>query len=72
MTSVVFEVTGIHCSSCGILIDDAVEDLPGVARSRTNTRNGRTRVDFDPSLTSATDIVTAISGAGYPAQVAAG
>ncbi len=28
-------VSGMRCSTCGLLIDDALEDLPGVARSRT-------------------------------------
>ncbi|MFP5377090.1 MAG: heavy-metal-associated domain-containing protein [Acidimicrobiia bacterium] len=31
MATTELRVDGMHCASCGMLIDDAVEDLPGVA-----------------------------------------
>jgi copper chaperone len=63
-----FTVTGMHCASCGLLIDDELEDLPGVTRSQTTYRAGRTVVDVDPDGSTPADIVSAIAEAGYPAR----
>lgn len=62
-----FAVTGMHCASCGLLIDDALEDLSGVERSETDSRRGRTVVRADLAATSAAEIVAAIAVAGYTA-----
>jgi copper chaperone CopZ len=40
----VVAVGGMHCPSCGLLIDEVVEELPGVASSTTDVRAGRTVV----------------------------
>lgn len=63
-------VTGMHCSSCGILIDDGLEDLPGVVQARTNVRKGVTRGDHDGKV-SAAKVIKVVSGLGYRAQVIA-
>lgn len=34
----------MHCASCGLLIDEVLDDLPGVARSATDVTAGRTVV----------------------------
>ncbi|MGH9264936.1 MAG: heavy-metal-associated domain-containing protein [Acidimicrobiales bacterium] len=58
-------VDGMHCASCGMLIDDALEDLPGVASASTNVRRKRTRVDYDPVATDLGAIAKAIADLGY-------
>ena len=61
-----FAVTGMHCASCGIRVDDTLEDLPGVRRSTTSVRTGRTVVEhdgLDPQI-----LVDAIIAAGYGAE----
>ena len=55
----------MHCASCGMLIDDALEDLPGVASASTNARRKRTRVEFDPSATDLATITKTIIELGY-------
>ena len=67
-----FAVTGMHCASCGLLIDDAVEELDGVHHSQTDSRRGRTVVRADPAVSSVESIVAAIAGAGYQAELTAG
>lgn len=62
-----FVVTGMHCASCGLLIDDAIEDLSGVRSCATDARRGRTVVRFDPASTSPGHIAAAIHKAGYHA-----
>lgn len=61
-----FTVTGMHCNSCGLLIDDEVEELPGVTASTTNPRSGRTVIEADATVDPA-DIIAAIAQAGYTA-----
>ena len=65
MASHDLRVEGMHCASCGMLIDDALEDLPGVATSSTNVRRKRTRVEFDPAATDLEAITKAIADLGY-------
>ena len=63
-----FRVTGMHCASCGLLVDDTLEDLDGVERSETDTKRGRTVV-VDPAMTTS-QIVAAIAEVGYDAAPA--
>ncbi|MFD5144445.1 cation transporter [Streptomyces sp. NPDC058401] len=64
-----FTVTGMHCNSCGLLIDDEVEELAGVAASATSVRRGRTVVDTDRPVDPAA-VIAAIASAGYAAEQA--
>lgn len=64
MTTYTFTVTGMHCAGCAILIDETLEELPGVTRSQT--RAGRTVVVADAPVT-AEQLAAAINGAGYAA-----
>ena len=63
----VFAVQGMHCASCGLLIDEYVEEVAGVTSSTTDVPRGRTVValaesDVDPAV-----ITAAIAEAGYEA-----
>lgn len=69
MEQVTLAVTGMHCNSCGMLIDDALEELSGVRHARTNVRKGLTRVDHDGKV-SAAKLIKVVSGLGYQARVA--
>jgi len=64
-----FTVTGMHCGSCGLLIGDTLEDMPGVSVSHTDVRRSRTTVYLDPDRCATDDIIGAIADAGYAAQV---
>jgi Cu+-exporting ATPase len=61
-----FTVAGMHCAGCGLRIDDTLEDLPGVRRSTTSVRAGRTVVEHDGL--DPRDLAAAITAAGYPAE----
>ncbi|MDI3404168.1 heavy-metal-associated domain-containing protein [Streptomyces cavernicola] len=65
-----FAVTGMHCNSCGLLIDDEVEELPGVTASTTDLRTERTVVELERPVP-AQEIVAAIATAGYTATLTA-
>lgn len=64
-----FTVEGMHCASCGMLIDDALEDLDGVTSSTTSLRTGQAKVDLDPARCTPDDVVAAIVEAGYTARL---
>lgn len=70
--ALVLSVTGMHCASCGLTIDDAVEDVPAVSRATTSFRTGLIEVVLaegaDPGAV-APEVVEAIAGAGYAARV---
>ena len=64
-----FTVTGMHCGSCGMLIDDALEETAGVRRARTIVRAGRTVVEVDAAATDAEKLIAVISSLGYTARL---
>lgn len=68
---VVLDVEGMHCASCGLLIDDELEEVPGVRSSRTDVRKGRStiRLDDEGAVDHAT-LIAAVERAGYQAVVA--
>jgi copper chaperone len=57
----------MHCGSCALLIDDALEDVPGVISARTSVKGGRTVVELDPGRIGVEDVVATIAQLGYRA-----
>ena len=64
MRTVTFAITGMHCASCGLLIDDCLLDVEGVADARTNLKTERTVVRADDTVGDA-ELLAAIAEAGY-------
>jgi copper chaperone len=67
-TTYVFQVEGMHCGSCALLIDDTLDDLPGVHSTQTTMKKGRSTVELDLSLTGPEDVISAIGELGYRAS----
>jgi copper chaperone CopZ len=65
----VFRVDGMHCGSCPLLIDDTLEDLPGVSRSQTELKAARSTVWLDTTQTDPREVIETISGLGYTVSV---
>ena len=68
ITKHTFRVEGMHCSSCAMLIDDALEDLPGVRSAQTSMKKSASTVELDTATTSPDDVVSAIEELGYRAS----
>jgi copper chaperone len=68
-TTYTFAVAGMHCGSCGMLIDEALEDLDGVRSSTTSLRAGKSTVELDPTRCGPADVVAAIAAAGYTGRL---
>ncbi len=64
-----YRITGMHCASCGLLVDDTLEDIPGIASSSTDARSGSAVIDLEPGATVDHDVViAAITALGYAAR----
>lgn len=65
-------IEGMHCSSCGLLIDDELEDVPGVRSSRTEMKTGCTTLHLEEGVTvDMAVLVAAVEQAGdYTARPA--
>lgn len=62
---VVLAVEGMHCTSCGLLVDDELEEVAGVRSARTDVRSGRSTVRFEEGAVVDTDaLVAAVREAG--------
>ena len=71
MPTQTLSVTGMHCNSCGMLIDETLEELPGVRSSRTNVRRGITVVELDERKAAPLNkLVKAVAELGYGAESA--
>ncbi len=62
-------LTGMSCASCASNIEKALQKTPGVISASVNFPAEQAHVDYDPSTTSATDLIKAVDGAGYGAEV---
>lgn len=69
---VVLEIEGMHCASCGLLVDDELEDLAGVRSASTDMRTGRSVVLLEEGMdVDSAALVAAVEAAGdYTARVA--
>lgn len=64
MREISIAITGMHCASCGILVDDCMLDVPGVVTSVTDTRTGECRVQAEDAVQDAA-LLAAVTEAGY-------
>jgi copper chaperone CopZ len=68
--TVTVEIIGMHCASCGILVDDCLEDVEGVMTSQTSTKTNRCVAVITDAVTDA-DVLAAVTEAGYTGIVVA-
>lgn len=69
-TTVRLSTTGMHCSSCSMLIDMTVGDLDGVESVKTDHALGETLAVYDADVVTVGAIISAIQSVGYEAEVA--
>ena len=66
MKKIRLKVKGMHCKSCSMLIEDALEDLG--AKSKVNDKEGIAVVEFDENKVSEEKIRAAIKKEGYKVE----
>lgn len=60
-------VEGMHCSSCALLIDDALTDLPGVLTATTSSKAQSSSIAHDHRC-GPDQIIATIEDLGYRAR----
>ena len=48
--SATFGITGMTCATCAGIVEEAINDLPGVGEATVNLATEKARVVYDPSL----------------------
>ena len=59
------QIGGMDCTSCAMKIENAVEQLAGVAEISVVVATGRLLVTYDPDRVSEVDIKQRVTGLGY-------
>ena len=62
---IMFHVFGLHCASCAMKIDSALEDMIGVFESKTHYAKAKTEVTFDPHKVKENVLRKTIQELGY-------
>lgn len=63
-------ISGMHCTSCSMLIDGDLEDTKGVVSAQTNYAKQITEVVFDAQKITIDDILAIVKKTGYEASLA--
>ncbi|MFH0752149.1 MAG: heavy-metal-associated domain-containing protein [archaeon] len=68
MKKINLKTKGMHCTSCEMLVKDALEELPGVKEVSASHSSGVISVEFDESKTTKGDIIKIIKAEGYEVE----
>lgn len=68
-TVVTLKIVGMHCTSCALNIDGALEDTAGVVSATTSYAKGQTVVSFDPTQVQAAQLQQVVRDTGYETEV---
>lgn len=63
----VFKISGMHCTSCALDIDGALEDTDGVLESNTSYAKSQTAVKFEEDKINLQRVIEIIQRVGYDA-----
>ena len=59
------KIDGMHCTSCSMNIDGALEDLDGVIKSSTSYSKSETTVEYNSNKINQQQILDTIKATGY-------
>lgn len=65
MIKKIFNITGMHCTSCAMNIDGELEDTDGVKESNTSYAKSQTTVEYDGEKIDDKKIIEIIEKVGY-------
>ncbi len=60
-----FQVIGMSCGGCELLVREALEELEGVTAAEASFRSGVVSVDYDPQRVSVPALTLAIEEQGF-------
>lgn len=65
MNTITLKLSGLHCVSCSLNIDGALEDTPGVLSATTSYAKQETVINYDPKHVELSALRTTIEKLGY-------
>lgn len=68
MTKAKLKVSGMHCASCALAIDDRLEEIEGVKKSSTSFTRGRAKLEYDEGKVDLATVRAAVADLGYRAE----
>ncbi len=60
-----FKIEGMDCTGCAVMIDDVLEEMPGVLKSQTNYAKSQVEVEFEEDKIVVEDIASGIENGGF-------
>jgi Cu+-exporting ATPase len=67
MTKKLFQIEGMHCTSCALLIDEELEEMAGLQQAKTSYARQQVEVEYDEKKIDELKIIATIAGVGYKA-----
>lgn len=64
-----FDISGMSCAACSARVQSTVEKLEGIDSCSVNLLKNSMQVTFDEDIISDADIIKAVKGAGYGAEL---
>ena len=64
-----FQVTGMTCAACSARVEKAVKQVSGVENVQVNLLSNSMTADYNPDQTTAESIISAVTAAGYGAEL---
>jgi copper chaperone CopZ len=68
MVKKTFRIEGMHCSNCPMEVESIEDDLPGIKQVSASYQKGQMVVEFDETLVSEAEILSAVEKKGYHAE----
>ena len=70
MASLQLRITGMHCGHCVATVEQALQKVQGVYGASVDLEHGSAEVDYDDKRAQPDALVSAVTDAGYGAEVA--
>lgn len=67
--TITLKIVDMHCTSCAINIDGALEDMQGVYSASTNYAQAKSTIKYDPKQVTPEQLQQTIADQGYEVEV---
>ncbi|MFA6098709.1 MAG: heavy metal translocating P-type ATPase [Patescibacteria group bacterium] len=64
-----FNIFGMHCASCALLIENSLKQLPGIKKSEVSYGTEKAMVEYDQNAVSDEQIIKTVKNTGYKADL---
>lgn len=68
MQTEILKVSGMTCGGCVSKVTNALKAITGVDSVNVSLADGQAKIQFDSSITSSAELISAVKSAGYGAN----